>query len=349
MQTTRSGRQINPPLPPEPHTLDEAAALRQQPGEAVAESSGEEYPTSDDDLPASTDSGEQGPSILTILKSIPNTQAAHDHEEPSEDEADQLQGTSSGVALVSHAISAAIPLFLPESGSAGTSLAEENTTDTFILEHESGNPLLQEVDLTNSPPLEDNSASGLSTVRRTPEPNQPPSEELKRPMTDAEVQEWTRDLVQDKLSQLQTFSQRGWGTAYRTIAEVQLLLQIGGTYGMVINMALHSMSAGRYLDRDRIERTISFPLLGSYMNGQSPGTWSNKLTFFITVYHFLVDTEHLEEEDLGGSLYKARQAMESWGVHPGPWERCLPNGDTRASYLLKPLRDMIHQYTRSRN
>ena len=165
-------------------------------------------------------------------------------------------------------------------------------------------------------------------------------------MSDGEIQEWSRQKWADAVTLLESFQKRSWGTAYRTVAEIRVLIQIGQTYRMTVNTAIHSMSGGSFIDRDNREKSIDFPLLGSHLNEQSPGTWSNKLTFFFHVHQFLAATNGATGENLPGDLYHLRQAMTSWGVYPEilKADNFLPNGDARAAYVLKHARDELCHY-----
>ena len=143
---------------------------------------------------------------------------------------------------------------------------------------------------------------------------------------------------------MESFSRESWGTAYQTIAEVQLLLQVGKKYQMTVNFALHRVSSGRFVDRDHKERTIEFLLLGSYLSEQTSGTWTNKLTFFFAVHHFLAKTETIAPENLAGDLREARVAMLSWGVTLKTPASFLKTGDPLAAFRITPLHRMIRQY-----
>ena len=165
-------------------------------------------------------------------------------------------------------------------------------------------------------------------------------------MSDDELREWSRQQWADGVTLLGSFAKRSWGTAYQTVAEIRVLIQIGQTYRMTVNTAIHSVSAGSFIDRDNRERSITFPLLGSHLNGQSPGTWTNKLTFFFHVHQFLAATNGTTGGNLPGYLYDIRQAMASWGVYLEilKAENFLPNGDARAAYVLKHARDELRRY-----
>jgi hypothetical protein len=165
-------------------------------------------------------------------------------------------------------------------------------------------------------------------------------------MSDDELREWSRNKWSEGVKLLASFENRSWGTAYRTVAEVRVLLQIGRTYRMVVNTAIHHVSGGLYVDRDGREKPIAFPLLGSYLNQQSPGTWTNKLTFFFHVHSFLATTNGPIGENLQGDLYGIRQAMASWGVYPEILnaDDFLPNGDARAAYVLKRTLNELRHY-----
>ena len=115
---------------------------------------------------------------------------------------------------------------------------------------------------------------------------------------------------------------------------------------MTVNTAIHSVSVGSYIDRDNREKPITLPLLGSYLNGQSPGTWTNKLTFFFHIHRFLAATNGATGENLPGDLYHIRQSMTSWGVYPEilKAENFLPNGDARAAYRVKRTRNELCHY-----
>jgi len=186
---------------------------------------------------------------------------------------------------------------------------------------------------TQTPPIE----SGPDLVH-------PPPTQFTGPLSDEELRAWTRTLWAKEVLQLASFGGESWGTAYQTIAEVQLLLRIGKKYRMNINFALHHVSPGRFVDRDHKERAIDLQLLGSHLNGQTPGTWTNKLTFFFAVHHFLTKTETVTTEDLVGELREARQAMLSWGVTQQIPASFLPTGDPRTVFRITPLHRMIRQY-----
>lgn len=164
------------------------------------------------------------------------------------------------------------------------------------------------------------------------------------PLTDQELREWTRLLWQEEIRQLKSFRLKSWGTAYQTIAEVQLLLRIGKRYRITVNFPLHCVSTGRFFDRNGEERGIEFQLIGSYLNGQSPGTWANKLTFFFAVYDFLAQTKNVVEDGLEIELRNARQDMLSWGVSVEVPQAFLPAVDVQARHRITPLRNMIRQY-----
>lgn len=182
------------------------------------------------------------------------------------------------------------------------------------------------------------------SVESAPNLAQPLPEQSTEPLSDDELREWLRAQWPEEIRQLASFGRKSWGTAYQAIAEVQLLLQIGKTYQMTINLAIHNVSSGWFIDRDRKEKRIEFRLLGSYLNNQSPGTWTNKLTFFFAVYHFLAQTEAIVAEDLGRELHEARQAMLSWGVSLKTPACFLPTGDARTAFRLTPLHGMIRRY-----
>lgn len=207
------------------------------------------------------------------------------------------------------------PLFLPE----------EDPTEPNPSEGDSGNPPLR----TESapPPRQSSPAPGLA-------------------MTDDELREWSRQKWADGVTLLRSFQKRSWGTAYWTVAEIRVLIQIGQMYRMTVNTAVRSVSAGSYVDRDGGEKPITLPVLGSYLNGQSPGTWTNKLTFFFHVHRFLAATNGTAGEDLPGDLHGIRQSMTSWGVYPEilKADNFLPRGDARAAYVLKRAREELRRY-----
>jgi hypothetical protein len=115
-------------------------------------------------------------------------------------------------------------------------------------------------------------------------------------------------------------------------------------FEMSLNFARRCVPAGMFADRSVGEWPLDFKLLGSCLNGQSEGTWANKLTFFFAVRAFLVRTEGATEERLGREVHEVRQAMSSWGVFPEMASHVLPTGDPRALYLLTPVHRMIRGY-----
>ena len=164
-------------------------------------------------------------------------------------------------------------------------------------------------------------------------------------LTIDEIRTWITTLLGEEAQQLASFSRRSWGTAYQSVAEVQFVLEVGQRFRMSANFARHHISSGRFTGRGNEDVAIEFQLLGSLLNGQSMGTWTNKLTFF-SVYKFLMQTEGVAEESLGRELYEIRQAMVSWGVIQRTSNSFLPNADPRASYLITPVRTMIRRYRR---
>jgi hypothetical protein len=167
-------------------------------------------------------------------------------------------------------------------------------------------------------------------------------------MSDQEVREWILTSWQTETDLITSFSQKSWGTAYQTVAEVQVVLRICKTFGIKPNFARHRVSTGRFTESNKVQRTIDFRAIGSYMNDQSPNTWMNKLTFFFAVHQFLARTEGLGEEDIGKRLYEVRQAMANWGIRP-KMNTFLPAGDPKASYQLTPTHRMIRKYNTGRN
>lgn len=165
-------------------------------------------------------------------------------------------------------------------------------------------------------------------------------------MTGKEVEACTRSSWPDEIRQLESFDNNSWGSAYQTIAEVQLVLRIGKKYRMTTNYARCRVSVGLFIDRNGEERGIKFEHLGSYLNGQSAGTWANKLTFFFSVYHFLVKTEGVGEEKLGPTIFEVRRAVASWGISSEAEGDFLSRGDNKASLLITPTRKTIRQYMR---
>lgn len=146
----------------------------------------------------------------------------------------------------------------------------------------------------------------------------------------------------DEAKMLEQFNRMSWGTAYQTIAEVQLILRIGQAYGVTLNLYLHSVSPGR--DDESGITNVDIRTVGYYLNGQAPGTWKNKFTFFFAVYAFLEKTSSNGGEDLGDELYRARQAMLSWNVGLDVPQEFLPRGDKRASFVLLQLHRSIKNY-----
>lgn len=147
---------------------------------------------------------------------------------------------------------------------------------------------------------------------------------------------------------LESFKGNSWGSAYLTIAEVQVLLTIGKRLGMVVNLARHYVTYGTYLDGDQQKRYILFGVLGWHINGQKDGTWVNKLTFFFAVYHFLHRTGAASREALGDKLWEAREAMQAWGVsHETPTSFLGPGAGSALPSRTK-LHTMIKQYMVSR-
>jgi hypothetical protein len=164
------------------------------------------------------------------------------------------------------------------------------------------------------------------------------------PLTVNEIRTWIQTLLAAEAQELASFSCRSWGTAYQTVAEVQFVLGVGHRFRMSANYARHHISTGRFTGRGDEDVTIEFQQLGSFLNGQSTGTWTNKLTFFFAVYHFLMQTEGVAEESLGRQLNEIRQAMVSWGVIQRTSDPFLPNADSRTFYLVTPVRTLIRRY-----
>jgi hypothetical protein len=178
-------------------------------------------------------------------------------------------------------------------------------------------------------------------------PVQPPVASEVPPPSDEDVREWIVTSRQTDKDLLTSFSQNSWGTAYKTIAEVQVVLRICKAFRIKPNYACHNVSTGHFFGRNKVKRTIEFRVIGSYMNGQSAGTWTNKLTFFFAVRQFLERTAGLGEEDIRKGLYEVCRAMADWGVKPEK-NSFLPVGDPRASYRLTPTRKMICKYNTDR-
>lgn len=138
---------------------------------------------------------------------------------------------------------------------------------------------------------------------------------------------------------------KSWGTAYKTFAEVLLLLRVGKQFKMTPNYACGKVSTGRFCDCNK-KREISIQVLGSCMNGQSIGTWNNKLTFFFHVHRFLAQTKEMTEESMGKKLWAVRQAMADWGGGPQTSSSFLPFGDERALGMLTPTLGLIRRYVK---
>jgi hypothetical protein len=151
-----------------------------------------------------------------------------------------------------------------------------------------------------------------------------------------------------KIQQLESFDRKSWGTAYKAIAEVRLLLRISRKYQMITNFALHNVSKGRFCDRDGRERTIDIFQLGSYLNDQSPRTWGNKLTLFFAIHSFLAWVEGRSRESVGEEAYEAYNVMSSWGVSGDAHHVLLPAGDLRARYLISHVRILIQKHLPAR-
>lgn len=148
---------------------------------------------------------------------------------------------------------------------------------------------------------------------------------------------WAREVVF-----LHGFDRASWGTAYRTIAEIQLLLRIGQAYGMTPNLSSHSVTTG--VDGES-GLDIEIQRIGSWLNGQAFRTWTNKLTFFFAIHDFLRQTDDVTVADnLSADLSEARQAMLSWGVGLEVPDTFLPVGDNRARFKLSPLHKLIRDY-----
>ena len=163
-------------------------------------------------------------------------------------------------------------------------------------------------------------------------------------LSEDEIQSWTREIWADEVLELQSYTARSWGTAYQTVAEVQLLLRIGRRYCMATNFALHHVSAGRFRDGDGQERTINVLLLGSYLTGQATGTWANKLTFFFAVHHFINVVAGQSRDSVPDNVYEVYQAMLSWDVSVESRGTPLPCGDPRAKYLVTPTRTLMRKH-----
>jgi len=176
----------------------------------------------------------------------------------------------------------------------------------------------------------------------TPPPTQVPT------LSDEALGQWLRTLWPEGLELLSSFENKSWGTAYRTIADVQVLLMIGKRLKMEVNLATHSVSPGTYIESDGQRSTIQFATLGRYLNKQAEGTWTNKLTFFFAVYHFLCETELATEETLGSELWEAREAMLTWGVSLKAPISFLDAGDNNAMRSKTKLHSMIREYMVSR-
>lgn len=163
-------------------------------------------------------------------------------------------------------------------------------------------------------------------------------------LSDEVLGQWFRSLCPDELELLKSFGRKSWGTAYRTIAEVQVVLRIGKTLKMNVNFATHSVSPGSYFDEDGRLQEVQFAVLGWHLNGQADGTWTNKLTFFFAVYHFLQRSELATKEVLGNKLWDAREAMRTWGVSLRTPASILGAGACDATFSRTKLHRMIREY-----
>jgi hypothetical protein len=159
-----------------------------------------------------------------------------------------------------------------------------------------------------------------------------------------ETQAWIRTVFSEQIGQMESFSQKSWGTAYSAVAKVRIVLQIGKIFKMSTNFACHHVSVGSFIDRDTSDKEITFHQLGSYINGQSEGTWKNKLTWLFAVHDFLRRTEGAVEESIGKELYEVRQAMDIWGVFPLTYGHFLPAGDPRTNFHITPIRRLINHH-----
>jgi hypothetical protein len=174
-----------------------------------------------------------------------------------------------------------------------------------------------------------------------------PSPVLPTPsLTADEIRTWITSFLAAEVQELASFGSRSWGTAYQTVAEVQFVLGVGHRFRMSANFACHHVSTGRFTGWAGENVAIEFQHLGSCLNGQSTGTWTNKLTFFFAVYQFLMQTEGVAEESVGKQLYEMRQAMVSWGVIQRICNSFLPSADPRTFYLVTPVRTLIRRYKR---
>lgn len=178
-------------------------------------------------------------------------------------------------------------------------------------------------------------------------PTQPSLTPSTQGLSDEALGGWFRSHWAKGPELLKSFENSSWGSAYKAIADVQVLLMIGKMFKMEINLATHSVSPGTYID-DGQQRTIQFATLGHYINGQAEGTWMNRLTFFFAVYHFIRETESTTKETLGDELWEARGAMLTWGVSLRMPTSFLDVGDDRTMYSKATLHRMIKQYMVSR-
>jgi hypothetical protein len=307
----------------------------QEIAQSASESLEEESPvTSEDDADAYTTSAVTGePTLLELLKSIPATQETHLEDDVFHDET-YLHCMYSSTLLPRYQCD-----LMPISADNTTTPPHARTVSLppqppVASQEPRSTPPLPDAELGVSPlPVE--SASARAMMSPIPSVGA---------LGEQELREWTVSLWPKEVHELKSFRLKSWGTAYQAIAEVQVLLRLGKTYRVTVNLPLHSVSMGHYFDRDGKEKAIEFRLLGSYMNGQSPGTWGNKLTLFFAIYHFLARTEGMEAESLDAELRTARQAMLSWGIGVEPPESFLPIADARTTYRITPLRNMIREY-----
>lgn len=175
-----------------------------------------------------------------------------------------------------------------------------------------------------------------------PQQSQPMSAIHTASLPDEEFAKTIRTRWAQEAELLGAFKKASWGTAYQTVAEVQLLLRIGQSYDMTLNFPSHSVSLGN--DDKSAITGIEIQLLGSYLNGQAFGTWTNKFTFFFAIYDFLQRTQNATVEGVGTSLYEIRKALLSWKVGLEIPDAFLPAGDPRAKFKLTPLHVTIREY-----
>jgi hypothetical protein len=314
----------------------------------------EESSTPDVDGDAPGDPKEIGTFDLDLLKSIPGTQLVHDDEDTSGDryigmcDFDRISTDHLHLIRLPTGETFSKPAPIDEPFAVPQSSTGPTTS------HDPGpDPVASQGSPRTSPPLflPESSLSVPPTpvLQSASESNRPPSSLGNQPLSDEELQEWVRSWWSSEKDQLQKFDQKGWGSAYQTVAEVLFLLRAGEKkLKMNANFACHHISTGRFLDEYRQERRVDFQRLGSQINGQTDGTWTNKVTFFFAVYHFLEKTEGETEESLGRELHGIRQAMATWGVFPMTSVPFLPAADPKTAYLITPIRTRIRKFMKDR-